>query len=63
LRTFEGETGMSRETALIHYRAAVAVFRIEEFDERLWAVSVDIVTVGKDGKPTFRFKDGSEITP
>jgi hypothetical protein len=27
LRAFEGETGMSRETALIHYRAAVAVFR------------------------------------
>jgi hypothetical protein len=27
LRTFEGDAGMSRETALIHYRAAVAVFR------------------------------------
>jgi DNA invertase Pin-like site-specific DNA recombinase len=35
---------------------------IEEFDERLWAVSVDTVTVAKDGKLTFRFKDGSEIT-
>jgi hypothetical protein len=27
LRTFKGDAGMSREIALIHYRAAVAVFR------------------------------------
>jgi site-specific DNA recombinase len=34
---------------------------VEEFDERLWAVAVDTVTVTKDGKLHFRFKDGTEV--
>jgi site-specific DNA recombinase len=34
---------------------------VEEFDERLWAVAVDKVTVTKDGKLHFRFKDGTEV--
>jgi len=34
---------------------------IDEFDERLWTVAVDRVTVMVDGGLTFRFKDGSDI--
>lgn len=34
---------------------------VEEFDERLWAVAVDTVTVTKDVKLHFRFKDGTEV--
>ena len=34
---------------------------ITEFDERLWVVAVDRVTVMADGGLTFRFKDGSEV--
>lgn len=34
---------------------------VEEFDEQLWAVTVDTVTVTKDGKLHFRFKDGTEV--
>lgn len=34
---------------------------IEEFDERLWAVSIDKVMVKQDGRLVFSFKDGSEI--
>jgi site-specific DNA recombinase len=34
---------------------------VEEFDERLWAVAVDKVTITKDGKLHFRFKDGTEV--
>ena len=35
---------------------------IDEFDERLWAVAIDRVTVIADGEFTFRFKDDSEVT-
>ncbi len=34
---------------------------IEEFDERLWAVTVDKITVMADGNLVFRLKDGSKI--
>ena len=34
---------------------------ITEFDEKLWAVSIDRVTVTLKGKLIFRFKDGTEI--
>jgi site-specific DNA recombinase len=34
---------------------------IEKFDEQLWAVAVDTVTVLLDGKLVFRFKDGTEV--
>jgi DNA invertase Pin-like site-specific DNA recombinase len=34
---------------------------IDAFDERLWSASVDTVTVTKDGRMVFRFKDGTEI--
>lgn len=34
---------------------------IDEFDERLWVVTVDTVTVTKDGRLVFRFKDGIEV--
>lgn len=33
---------------------------IDEFDERLWVAAVDTVTVTKDGRLVFRFKDGTE---
>ena len=35
---------------------------ISSFDADLWSVSVESVTVGIDGKLTFRFKNGAEIT-
>jgi len=34
---------------------------IEEFDERLWAVSVEKVKVMPDGMLVFSFKDGTEV--
>jgi DNA invertase Pin-like site-specific DNA recombinase len=34
---------------------------IDKFDEHLWAASVDTVTVMKDGRLVFRFKDGTEV--
>ena len=34
---------------------------IDEFDERLWAVAIDRVTVIANGGLVFKFKDGSEI--
>ena len=35
---------------------------LSEFDEKLWAVSVDSVTVHSDGRLVFKFRDGTEIT-
>jgi DNA invertase Pin-like site-specific DNA recombinase len=35
---------------------------ITEFDERLWVAVLDRVTISKDGKMAFRFRNGSEIT-
>jgi hypothetical protein len=35
---------------------------VTEFDEKLWLAVIDIITVGRDGTITFRFKNGSEIT-
>ena len=32
------------------------------FDERLWSVSIDHATVYNDGKITFLFKDGTEVS-
>jgi hypothetical protein len=34
---------------------------LKEFDERLWAVAFDTVTVMSDSKLVFRFKDCSEV--
>lgn len=34
---------------------------IDEFDERLWAATVDTVLVTKDDRLVFRFKDGTEV--
>ncbi|MDR1701742.1 MAG: recombinase zinc beta ribbon domain-containing protein, partial [Sporomusaceae bacterium] len=34
---------------------------VTEFDEKLWLALIDIVTVGRNGTMTFRFKNGSEI--
>ncbi len=34
---------------------------INDWDEELWADTVESVTVGLDGKFTFKFKNGSEI--
>jgi len=34
---------------------------LEEFDEKLWAVAVEKVTVKPDGRLVFAFKDGTEI--
>ena len=41
----------------IHEREGV----IETFDERLWSVCVESVTVYKTGEMVFRFKNGMEI--
>ena len=35
---------------------------VSEFDEGLWAAVIDYVVVGVDGKLTYRFKNGAEIT-
>ena len=35
---------------------------ISNFDPDLWAAVVESVSVGIDGKLTFRFKNGAEIT-
>ena len=35
---------------------------VTEFDESLWSAVIDYVAVGTDGKLTFRFKNGAEIT-
>ena len=34
---------------------------LDEFDEQFWYTTVDIVTVGSDGRLMFRFKDGTEV--
>jgi len=34
---------------------------LTEFDEKLWTVSIDRVTVTTDGKLIFRFMDGTEV--
>ena len=34
---------------------------LTEFDEKLWAVTVDSATVYPDGRMVFRFRDGSEV--
>ncbi|MEA1960827.1 MAG: hypothetical protein U9N81_06030 [Bacillota bacterium] len=34
---------------------------IEEFDESLWLASISKVTVMREGKLIFTFKDGTEI--
>ena len=35
---------------------------IEEFSEKLWLSTIDIVVVEHDGSLTFKFKNGKEIT-
>ena len=32
-----------------------------EFDEHIWMVTIEKVTVMPDNKPAFQFKDGTEI--
>jgi len=34
---------------------------LEEFDDKLWAVTVDKVKVMPDGRLVFNFKDGANI--
>ena len=34
---------------------------ITEFDDRLWLTVIDIVTVHRDGRLTFKFQTGHEI--
>jgi len=34
---------------------------LSEFDAELWAALIDRVTVGVDGKMTYKFKDGTEV--
>jgi len=34
---------------------------LAEFDEKLWAMSIDSVTVHRDGRLIFRFRDGTEV--
>lgn len=34
---------------------------LEEFDERVWMVAIDKVTVMPDNRLTFQFKDGTEV--
>lgn len=47
------------ETFIININARPLV--VEEFDEKLWAVTVEKVTVMPDGKLVFLFKNGTEI--
>ncbi len=35
---------------------------LEEFDDRLWIVAIETVTVQQDGKLYFVFKDGTKFT-
>jgi hypothetical protein len=35
---------------------------ITEFDERLWVAVLGRITISKDGKMAFRFRNGFEIT-
>ncbi|MDR1692094.1 MAG: recombinase family protein [Oscillospiraceae bacterium] len=35
---------------------------LTEFDEKLWLAVIDTATVGQDGRVTFRFRNGTEIT-
>lgn len=35
---------------------------IEEFSEKLWLSTIDVVVVSHDGKLTFKFKNGKEMT-
>lgn len=35
---------------------------LAEFDDRLWLTVIDTVTVHKDGRLVFNFKNGAEIT-
>jgi hypothetical protein len=39
-----------------------APLALTEFDEKLWSLTVDCVTVQLDGTLVFRLKDGTEIT-
>ena len=36
---------------------------IAEFDEKLWLAVIDTATVAQDSSITFRFRNGTEITP
>ena len=35
---------------------------VEEFDDKLWLTTIDMVTVNHDGTLMFRFKNGMEVT-
>lgn len=35
---------------------------VEMFNKKLWLATVDTVIVSRDGKLTFKFKNGKEIT-
>ena len=35
---------------------------LTEFDDKLWLAVIDTATVGRDGRVTFRFRNGTEIT-
>ncbi len=35
---------------------------IEDFSEKLWLTTIDMVTVYHDGRMVFRFKNGTEVT-
>ena len=35
---------------------------VTEFDEKLWRIMVENVTVGLDGEMVFRFRNGMEVT-
>ncbi len=35
---------------------------LTEFDDKLWLTVIDTATVGRGGRVTFRFRNGTEIT-
>ena len=39
-----------------------ADFTLPQFDEKLWRIMVENVTVGLDGEMVFRFRNGMEVT-
>ncbi len=53
----------ARETMLGYFAKTIKKQKpVESFNEQLWNTTVEYVTVGKDKKLTYRFKNGTEIT-
>ena len=57
------ETMESKLKFILHYAETLrGQDAITEFSEDLWLKAIDHVTICRDGRMVFLFKDGSEIT-